>query len=81
MLQENLIQGKIHQVIRHKHLACFGKPCDLTTTICRNLNEFLLSTCLVLHTLPANCQRLIEIQVSSLPLYHYFYKTYPTVTL
>lgn len=59
MLQEHLIQGKSHQVIRHKYLACFGKPRGLLTTMCRNLNEFLLSACLVLHSLSsasaANC--------------------------
>lgn len=80
MLQEHLIKGKIHQVIRHKYLACFWKPCGLLTTTCRNVNEFLLSACLVLHTLPsasaANCQRLIEMEVSHLPLYHHLYKTY-----
>lgn len=43
MLQEHLIQGKIHEVIRHEHLACLGKPCGLLTTAHRNLNEFLLS--------------------------------------
>lgn len=78
MLQEHLIQGKIHQVIRHKYLACLGKPCGLLTTACRNVNEFLLSACLVLHTLPSASAavRLIEMEVSHLPLYHHLYKTY-----
>lgn len=53
MLQDCLIQGKIHQVIRHKYMARFGKPSGLLTTMCRNLNEFLLSACRLLHALPS----------------------------
>lgn len=78
MLQEHLIQGKIHEVIRHKYLTCFGKPCGLLTTAGRNLNEFLLSFALF-YCSAANCQRLI--QVSTLLLYCHFYKTHPMVTL
>lgn len=78
MLQEHLTRGKIREVIRHKYLACFGKSCGLLATACRSLNEFLLSFALF-YCSAANCQRLTKI--SSLPLYHHFYKIHPMVTL
>lgn len=71
MFQEHLIQGKIHCVIRHKYLASFGKLCGLLTTMCRNVNELLLSACLSI----CCCQRPMQMEVSHLPLYH-IYKTY-----
>lgn len=78
MLQEHLIQGKIHEVIRHKYLACFGKHCGLLTTARRHLDEFLLSFALF-YCSAANWQRLIK--VSNLPLYHHLCKTHPMVAL
>lgn len=66
MLQEHLIQGKIHEVIRHKYLTCFGKPCGLLTTARRNLNEFLLSFA-SFYCSAVNCQRLIKVSSLSLP--------------
>lgn len=62
MLQEHLIQGDFHHVVRHRYLPCFWK--SLTVT-CRKLNELLLCFRCTLPSASAAscCQRQIAMQV------------------